>query len=184
MAWRRYTVRWDSLISTRKGCSSTGFDEVSTIACLYNHPYYPEFLTRMGFRKDAEWVEYKILIPKEIPDKHQRIAEVVRRKYGLHVLRFKKISDIVRQGYGHKLFRLLNITYADLYGFSELTEEMIAYYIKKYVPVAPARARHADCRRKRRTRGPSGSPCPRSPGQCRRPAAECFRWVPAICCGR
>ena len=30
-----------------------GFDEVSTIACLYNHPYYPEFLTRMGFRKDA-----------------------------------------------------------------------------------------------------------------------------------
>ena len=103
-----------------------GFDEVSTIACLYNHPYYPEFLTRMGFRKDAEWVEYKILIPKEIPDKHQRIAEVVRRKYGLHVLRFKKISDIVRQGYGHKLFRLLNITYADLYGFSELTEEMIA----------------------------------------------------------
>ena len=34
-----------------------GFDEVSTIACLYNHPYYPEFLTRMGFRKDAEWVE-------------------------------------------------------------------------------------------------------------------------------
>lgn len=112
-----------------------GFDEVSTIACLYNHPYYPEFLTRMGFRKDAEWVEYKILIPKEIPDKHQRIAEVVRRKYGLHVLRFKKISDIVRQGYGHKLFRLLNITYADLYGFSELTEEMIAYYIKKYVPL-------------------------------------------------
>lgn len=112
-----------------------GFDEVSTIACLYNHHYYPEFLTRMGFRKDAEWVEYKILIPKEIPDKHQRIAEVVRRKYGLHVLRFKKISDIVRQGYGHKLFRLLNITYADLYGFSELTEEMIAYYIKKYVPL-------------------------------------------------
>ena len=118
-----------------EGMLIQGFDEVSTIACLYNYPYYPEFLTRMGFRKDAEWVEYKIFIPKEIPDKHQRIAEVVRRKYGLHVLRFKKISDIIRQGYGHKLFRLLNITYADLYGFSELTEEMIAYYIKKYVPL-------------------------------------------------
>lgn len=112
-----------------------GFDELSTIACIYNHPYYPEFLRRMGFRKDAEWVEYKISIPGEIPDKYRRIAETVRQKYGFRVLRFKKISDIVKQGYGHKLFRLLNVTYSELYGFSELTEEMIDYYIRKYVPL-------------------------------------------------
>lgn len=118
-----------------EGMLTCGFDQAGTIACIYNYPYYPEYLARMGFRKDAEWVEYKIAIPKAIPDKHLKIAELVRRKYGLHVLRFDTIADIVKQGYAHRLFRLLNITYADLYGFSELTDEMIDYYIRKYVPL-------------------------------------------------
>ncbi len=111
-----------------EGMLTCGFDQAGTIACIYNYPYYPEYLARMGFRKDAEWVEYKIAIPKAIPDKHLKIAE-------LHVLRFDTIADIVKQGYAHRLFRLLNITYADLYGFSELTDEMIDYYIRKYVPL-------------------------------------------------
>ena len=27
-------------------------------------------MERMGFEKDADWVEYKIYIPDAIPDKH------------------------------------------------------------------------------------------------------------------
>lgn len=118
-----------------EGMLTYGFDELGTIACLYNYPYYPEYMERMGFEKKAEWVEYKIEVPKEVPERYHRIGEVVKHKYGLRVLRFKNINEIVKQGYALKLFNLLNVAYADLYGFSKLTDEMIRYYVRKYVPL-------------------------------------------------
>lgn len=118
-----------------EGMLIEGFEEMSTIACFYNYPYYPEFFRRMGFEPVAEWAEYKIFVPDTLPEKYLRIADIVQQKYGLRIKRFRRISDIVREGYGHQLFRLLNVTYAHLYGFTELTEEMIEYYIRKYVPL-------------------------------------------------
>lgn len=118
-----------------EGMLTHGFDQLGTVACLYNYPYYPEYMARMGFEKAAEWVEYKIDVPKEVPERYHRIGEVVKQKYGLRVLRFKNINEIVKQGYGLKIFKLLNVAYADLYGFSELTDEMIEYYVRKYVPL-------------------------------------------------
>lgn len=118
-----------------EGMLIEGFDQLSTIACLYNYPYYPEFFRRMGFESVAEWVEYKIFVPDEVPDKYRRIADIVQQKYGLRIKRFRRIGDIVRAGYGRQLFQLLNVCYAHLYGFSELSDEMIEYYIRKYVPL-------------------------------------------------
>lgn len=118
-----------------EGMLIEGFDEMSTIACLYNYSYYPEFFRRMGFEQVAEWAEYKIFVPNEVPEKYHRIAQIVQQKYGLRIKQFRRISDIVRQGYGRQLFELLNVCYAHLYGFSELNEEMIDYYIRKYVPL-------------------------------------------------
>ena len=92
-------------------------------------------MERMGFEKKAGWVEYKIEVPKEVPERYHRLGEVVKHKYGLRVLRFKNINEIVKQGYALKLFNLLNVAYADLYGFSKLTDEMIRYYVRKYVPL-------------------------------------------------
>lgn len=118
-----------------EGMLTEGFDQLGTIISIYNYPYYPVHLERLGFKTAAQWIEYKITIPAGIPDKHNRIAEIVQKKYNLRILQFKKVSDIIKQGYGLKLFQLLNICYAELYGYSELNEEMIEYYIKKYIPL-------------------------------------------------
>lgn len=118
-----------------EGMLIEGFDQLGTMATLYNHPYYPEHLERMGFVKDVDWKEFKVYIPESVPEKHQRIADLVQRKYNLRVLKFKSASEVVKAGWGRKLFELVNTAYKDLYGFTSLNERQIEHYIKMYVPI-------------------------------------------------
>ena len=66
-----------------EGMLVEGFEQLSTKATIYNFPYYPQHMERLGFEKEADWVEFKIYIPDAIPDKHKRISEILMRKYGL-----------------------------------------------------------------------------------------------------
>lgn len=68
-----------------EGMLVEGFDQLGTMATIYNYPYYPQHMERLGFVKDADWVEYKIFVPDSIPDKHKRIADLIQRKYNLKI---------------------------------------------------------------------------------------------------
>ena len=115
-----------------EGMLIEGFDQIGTMATIYNYPYYPEHMTRLGYQKEVDWVEFKIYIPDAIPEKHQRISDIVQKKYNLKVLKFTKIKALI-QGYGQKIFELVNHAYADLYGYSALTQRQMDYYIKMYI---------------------------------------------------
>lgn len=110
-----------------------GFDQLGTMATIYNHPYYPQQLERMGFVKDQDWHEFKVYVPDCVPEKHLRIGEIVKRKYGLKVVKCKSKKEVMP--YARPLFETLNISYAPLYGFSPLTDKQIDYYIKMYIPM-------------------------------------------------
>ncbi len=116
-----------------EGMLIEGFDQLGTMATIYNYPYYPQHLERMGYVKDQDWHEFKIYIPDGIPDKHQRIGEIVKKKYGLKVMKFKNAKEIMP--YAQQVFETLNKSYAPLYGFSPLTQKQIDYYIKMYIPM-------------------------------------------------
>ena len=110
-----------------------GFDQLGTMATIYNHPYYPQQLERMGFVKDQDWHEFKVYVPDCVPEKHLRIGEIVKRKYGLKVVKCKSKKEVMP--YARPLFETLNISYAPLYGFSPLTDKQIDYYINMYIPM-------------------------------------------------
>lgn len=110
-----------------------GFDQLGTMATMYNHSYYPKQLDRLGYNKDQDWKEFKIYIPDAIPEKHQRISEIVMKKYGLKIQKFKNKKEI--WPYANKIFETLNTAYAPLYGFTELTQRQIDYYVKMYIPM-------------------------------------------------
>lgn len=116
-----------------QGMLVKGFDQMSTMNTIYNYPYYPTQLERMGYKPDIDWYEYKIYVPKEIPEKHKRIADLVRKKYGLKVIKFRKRSEIYP--FARQVFETLNAAYAPLYGYSELSPQQIDYYVKKYIPM-------------------------------------------------
>ncbi len=116
-----------------EGVLTEGFDQLGTMSTIYNYPYYKTHFERMGFETDAEWVEFKVFVPEEMPEKYKRITEIVKAKYGLQVKKYKSSKQLVND-YGHKIFELINIAYKDLYGFSQLTPKQIDLYIKTYLP--------------------------------------------------
>lgn len=115
-----------------EGMLVEGFDRLSTMATIYNYPYYPEHMERMGFEKDADWVEYFIEIPDTIPDKMVRIGNIVRQKFGLHTVELTSRKKLKEQ-YGQKLFEVINEAYDKLYGYSPLTQKQIDHYIGMYL---------------------------------------------------
>lgn len=118
-----------------EGMLVEGFDELSTMATIYNYPYYPRHMERMGMEKAADWVEMKIMIPDEIPEKHRRISEIIARKYDLHVRKIKNKREIRESGVATRIFELINDAYAPLFGFSRMTECQIQQYVDTYVPL-------------------------------------------------
>jgi hypothetical protein len=117
----------------REGLLIEGFDRIGTMVTIYNHPYYPEQIERLGYAKDTDWNEYYIPVPSCVPERHQRIAQIVKQKYGLKVLKFKNLKQITP--YISQLFALLNKAYRPLYGYVPLTERQINYYVKVFVPL-------------------------------------------------
>ena len=122
----------------REGMLIEGFDRLGTMATIYNYPYYPEHMNRLGFVKDADWVEYLLKVPNERWAKAERISAIVERKFGLRVVHCNSRSELAKR-YGSKLFELVNECYAPLYGFTPLTRKQIDQFIKMYLPVIDLR---------------------------------------------
>ena len=119
-----------------EGMLTWGFDKLGTMATIYNYEYYPQHMEKLGgWEKDNDYVEFYLVVPEKSPEKYTKIAEMVEKRYNLHVRKLTK-KDIFQGGYGKKLFDLINLTYSDLYGFSELTDRQIDQYVKMYFPFA------------------------------------------------
>ena len=121
-----------------EGMLVEGYDRISTMALIYNHPYYPEHLKKLGFVKETGWIENRITIPEELPEKFNRVIELMNQKYGLTVKKLST-SQIKKEGYGRKFFKLINETYNVLYGFSLLSDKQIDKYVNLYLSFIDAR---------------------------------------------
>lgn len=121
-----------------EGMLIDGFDRVSTMATIYNYPYYPVHMEALGYSKDVDWVEYLFRVPEKNWEKAERLSALIARRYNLHVVHCKSKSNLAKQ-YGKALFELVNEAYSPLYGYSPLSEGQIAQFIKMYVPLIDLR---------------------------------------------
>ena len=114
-----------------------GYDQLGTQATAYNYPYYPEHMDRMGgWEKDNDYVEYKLYVPEEMPEKYATIAKMIQKRYNLQVKKLKRNEIYGENGYGRKIFQVVNETFKDLYGYSKLTDRQIEQYVKMSLPMA------------------------------------------------
>ncbi|MDM8307215.1 MULTISPECIES: N-acetyltransferase [Bacteroidaceae] len=121
-----------------EGMLIEGFDQLSTMSTIYNFPYYPQHLEKLGFEKEADWVEFKLTVPDKLPEKFVRISEIILQKYKLRIKKLKR-KEIKTKNYGQKIFDLINEAYAPLYGYSKMTQRQINQYIKMYLPLIDLR---------------------------------------------
>lgn len=121
-----------------EGMLIDGFDKISTMPLIYNHPYYVSHIESMGFEKDIDWEELKITIPEVLPDKMVRVAEIVKHRANVHVRETTK-RELLKENYGRKLFKVINDCYKDLYEFTVLPETMSDKYLDFYLKVLDLR---------------------------------------------
>ncbi len=115
-----------------EGMLIEGFDEMGTMATIYNYPYYKEHMERLGFAKEADWIEYRITVPERLPDKYMRVADIVRRRFGLETPRYTSRKKL-KEDYGQAIFSLINEAFGKLYGYVPLTPRQIDYYVDMYL---------------------------------------------------
>jgi hypothetical protein len=114
-----------------EGMLIDGFDEPTTIATIYNFPYYPKHVEELGYKKVVDWLEFRGKFVPDIPEKMIRTAQLVKDRFNFQNVELKSNKDIKR--YGDKLFVTLNHSYADLYGFYRLTPTEARYVVEKYL---------------------------------------------------
>ena len=120
-----------------EGMLIDGFDQLSTLNTIYNYPYYPQHLARLGFQKETGWVERKVFIPKGEHEannaKYFRIAQVAEERYGFRLRHFRNKNEIRKGGYVEKMLGVINKAYVNLYGYSELDEQQMQWYAKRFL---------------------------------------------------
>lgn len=107
----------------REGLLIEGFDHLSTFEEQYNYPYYADLIENYGFKKEVDWVEYRIKVPKEPNERVERLSEIVAKRYKLNVVRPNSIKDFVGE-YKDQFFETLDAAYSHLYGVVPFSDKL------------------------------------------------------------
>jgi len=114
----------------KEGMLIDGFNEMGTLATIYNHAYYPRHLENLNYKKEVDWIEFQFQFKGIVNEKVQRIANIAMKRHNLKVHIFKKAKEILP--FAIEIFALLNDSYKDLFGFVPLSEKQVAFYTKQY----------------------------------------------------
>ena len=125
---------WGYTDMDKEGMMTAGYEWPCTYATLWNPPYYPEYVERLGYVKECEWIERRYDPRKVVlEEKLVRLAPYITERYHLTDLAATDISvrQLVKQ-YGKPLFDLLNICYeeAKMDGFAPFSDRFRDEVIK------------------------------------------------------
>lgn len=115
----------------QEGMLVEGFEEDGMFLTIYNYPYYIKHMEAMGFVKDTDWMEFQVFLPKEPDGRLDQLSEAVLKKNKLMLVEPKNRREI--KPYVLKVFDLLNIAYANLYGTVELSQKQIIKYYNQFI---------------------------------------------------
>jgi hypothetical protein len=112
----------------KEGMLIEGFEEESMYITIYNDRYYIEHMESMGFKKECDWVEYRIEIPSEPIPLLERLAKRSMDKFGYTVYKCKSKKELY--SYVYKALDIMNDVYAKLYGYTELSRRQQDEFIE------------------------------------------------------
>ena len=115
----------------REGLLIEGFDQLQTYEEQYNYPYYEKLINNYGFIKDVDWIECKLYCPKEKNERLIRLSSMMLDRYGLRLTQAKSLKEYVNK-YSKQLFKMIDETYARLYGTMPLNEEIVDMLVKDF----------------------------------------------------
>ncbi|MBI9064784.1 MAG: GNAT family N-acetyltransferase [Marinilabiliaceae bacterium] len=116
-----------------QGLLIEGHDWLPSVASDYHWDYYQKFFEQNGYEKEIDWLEFRITFPDAMPEKSYKVADMIKRRYGLQPQNFKSTKEL--EPYKQKVFSLFNQAFAQLFGTFPLPQSLIDFYIKKFFPM-------------------------------------------------
>lgn len=110
-----------------------GFEEIPTVFGKYNYPYYGPLIERLGYEKEVDWLEFNVKVPKALPDKYIKMANIIKERHNFHSVRFKSKKELLQRL--DEIFALLNKEYESIHGFSQLSPRQIESLKKQFIPI-------------------------------------------------
>ena len=116
-----------------EGLLLEGYEYLAVMASLYNYPYYVKHAEAYGLTKEADWIELRVDPPKSCPERVEKIAQMVKARYQVHVEKVKNARELVKR-YGIEYMDVIDSAYQKLYNFQPMTDKQKNYYKNMYFP--------------------------------------------------
>ena len=116
----------------KQGMMIEGFENTPPVNCIYNYSYYPQFMERMGFGKQLDWIQLKVATGDPIDQRIIRVNNMLVEKHKLKILDIKEIKDIDSLVKG--FFKSYNESFKEIDNFVPMTEAEIRNIGKEYFP--------------------------------------------------
>lgn len=116
----------------KEGAVVSGFEHLGAMSQLYNFPYYVAHYDAYGFRKEADWFEYMVFPPKEVPERWARLSKIVAERSHLHRVHLKSAKELMARYPNMEYFDVLDAAYQVLYNYTPMTYEQKKYYSEYY----------------------------------------------------
>ncbi|MDD7913059.1 hypothetical protein [Polaribacter ponticola] len=110
-----------------------GFKEPMTVMVTnHSYKYMINHLERNGFKKKLDIFQYSAKIPEKTEAIYTRIAKRATRS-GYKILEFKKSKHV--RPYVNEVFKLINETYKNIYGFAPLSDIESKEFSERFLPL-------------------------------------------------
>jgi len=133
----------DSLVG-EKGLSSfdgygllvEGFEYPPSMTMMkYNLPYYGEYMDRMGFTKEVDFITRYLNIKEfDIPERIHRISARAMKRSNIRVIQFKTKKELLT--WARKIGEVYNDTFIDNWEYYPLTQNELDFAINDALSVA------------------------------------------------
>ncbi len=116
----------------KEGLLVDGYAEMAAMPEQYNFPYYEKHFTDYGFEKDVDWIAIQITPPNAVPERWQRMADIVQRRSHLRIIKVKNSKELLQRYPNMEYFEVLSDAYSKLYNYQPLTKEQMRFYSEYY----------------------------------------------------
>ena len=116
-----------------------GFEHRPAMTMMnYNPPFYPEYMSELGFRKEVDFVSCYLGVDKfRLPERVHRIAERAAKRSGLAVKRFGSKRELL--SWAARIGRTYNDTFINNWEYYPLTDREIKYVTDEILTIADPR---------------------------------------------
>jgi hypothetical protein len=114
-----------------QGFQIEGFEYPKFIVCPTNDPYLPEMITREGYEKIRDLVNYLAETPAELPEIYKKVLSRVDKSNEFKIIEFNTKKEI--KPYIIPVLELMNQCFMEIYGFVPLEDREKIEFANRYM---------------------------------------------------